>query len=154
MIRNDAELQIVRQQLARVEDGLAKFRKDSPAPNPRQFELFAEPHFEMMRRLRSEIDAYVGATPAPGGFVVTLPDYCGTELTVTLAPDDLVRIAAPLADPELVLHIRMKSKETRFTVGDKTYGVTVAPAEEGMRVRIRAILPSRRASKGPLGGAA
>lgn len=60
MIRNSEELNVIRRQLWLAEDGLAALRREMQGCNSQQFELFAEPHFEMIRRLRSEIDAYLG----------------------------------------------------------------------------------------------
>jgi len=60
MIRNSDELNVVRRQLWLAEDALATLRTEMQNHSPQQFQLFAEPHVEMIRRLRAEIDAYLG----------------------------------------------------------------------------------------------
>ncbi len=66
MIQNDDQLKVVRNQLWRAEDGLAALRREMRGQNAAQFELFAEPHLEMIRRLRAEIDAYLGISNGNG----------------------------------------------------------------------------------------
>jgi hypothetical protein len=57
---NDEELCVIRRQLGLVEEGLAALRHEMQGRSAQQFELMAEPHVEMIRRLRAEIDHYLG----------------------------------------------------------------------------------------------
>ena len=60
MIHNDEQLQVVQEQLARVEQALASIRKDILPKNPRNYAVFSESYIDMIRTLRAEIDAYLG----------------------------------------------------------------------------------------------
>ncbi|MBX9681074.1 MAG: hypothetical protein K2X38_20140 [Gemmataceae bacterium] len=60
MITNDAELTIVRRQLALMEDNLQSLRQRiDPATHQRNYLLYAQGLFDMIRSLRRDIDAYV-----------------------------------------------------------------------------------------------
>jgi hypothetical protein len=64
MIQNDDELAVVRRQLEIATDSLVALRRERRLMSQQQFELFAEPRAEMVRRLRSQIDAYLGIAAA------------------------------------------------------------------------------------------
>lgn len=60
MITNDAELTIVRKQLALMEDNLQSLRQRiDPATHHRNYLLYAQGLFDMIRSLRHDIDAYL-----------------------------------------------------------------------------------------------
>jgi hypothetical protein len=60
MITNDAELTLVRSQLTLMENNLQSLRQQiDPARNRRNYFLYAQGLFDMIRSLRSEIDAYL-----------------------------------------------------------------------------------------------
>lgn len=63
MIRNQDELTIIREQLTRVEDGLAALREEVLPINPDNFEILAEGYVVMIKSLRTEIDEYLGLVP-------------------------------------------------------------------------------------------
>jgi hypothetical protein len=56
MIANDAQLEVVREQLARAERALASLR--SEITNERNFALFSEAYVDQINELKAEIDAY------------------------------------------------------------------------------------------------
>src|SRR5579872_3462746 len=65
MITNDAELEVVRKQLARVEAALDSLRREVKPKNEKTYHLMAETSIDLLQSLRSEIDAYLGIAPLP-----------------------------------------------------------------------------------------
>jgi hypothetical protein len=65
MITNDAQLAVVRGQLAHVEAALDSIRRDVKPKNEKMYDLMAESYIEMLQSLRSEIDAYLGTVAPP-----------------------------------------------------------------------------------------
>jgi hypothetical protein len=65
MITNDAELEVVRKQLARVEAALDSLRREVKPKNEKTYQLMAETSIDLLHALRSEIDAYLGIAPLP-----------------------------------------------------------------------------------------
>jgi hypothetical protein len=60
MKRVEEELQLTREQLARVESALEVIRREVLPVNPANYEILAEGYIEQIRRLRAQIDAYLG----------------------------------------------------------------------------------------------
>ena len=60
MITNDAELEVVRKQLARAEAALDSLRREVKPKNEKMYNLMAESYIDMLRALRSDIDTYLG----------------------------------------------------------------------------------------------
>lgn len=60
MIQNDAELQHSMQQMERMYRALAHLRADIAPLNYANFQLLAEGPIDEIRKLRSEIDEYLG----------------------------------------------------------------------------------------------
>jgi hypothetical protein len=58
MIRNEDELKIVREQLARAESALEVIRREVFPTNPRMYAVMAEPYADTIQELRLLIDAY------------------------------------------------------------------------------------------------
>jgi hypothetical protein len=58
MIRNEQELKIVREQLARAESALNDIRRDVYPKNLRMYSVMAEPYADTIHELRDAIDAY------------------------------------------------------------------------------------------------
>jgi hypothetical protein len=66
MIENDAGFQQTIEQLERMYRVVAELRSRMAEINPTQFELFAEGPIEEIRRLRRDIDSYLGIQEAVG----------------------------------------------------------------------------------------
>ncbi|HVA51687.1 MAG TPA: hypothetical protein VNH11_35430 [Pirellulales bacterium] len=64
MIRNDEELEVVRQQLGRAEAAFLSLEKSMLPKNRAKFNLMSEGYLQMIVRLRSEVDAYLGLESA------------------------------------------------------------------------------------------
>lgn len=64
MIQNSAQLQQTREALTHIENALAALRARVEPTNPALFAAMAEDYLNDIRRLRSEIDVYVGLTAA------------------------------------------------------------------------------------------
>ena len=64
MIENEAGFQQTIQQLERMYRVVAELRSRMGTTNPAQFDLFAEGPIEQIRRLRREIDEYLGIEEA------------------------------------------------------------------------------------------
>jgi len=62
MIESDAQLDQTRQALTRLETALGSLRNRVRGANPALFEAMAQDYVEDIRRLREEIDAYLGVT--------------------------------------------------------------------------------------------
>lgn len=60
MIKTDQELEIVRQQLARVESTFSALRREVLPQSEERFLLMAEAYVEQIVTLRAEIDAFLG----------------------------------------------------------------------------------------------
>jgi hypothetical protein len=67
MITNDAELEVVRKQLGRVEAALDSLRREVKPKNEKLYELLAESYIDLLQSLRADIDAYLGIAPLPNG---------------------------------------------------------------------------------------
>jgi hypothetical protein len=65
MITNDAELEVVRKQLGRVEAALDSLRRDVKPKSEKMYDLMAESYIEMLRSLRKDVDAYLGVASVP-----------------------------------------------------------------------------------------
>jgi hypothetical protein len=65
MIQSDAGLRQSIEQLQRMYEILAELRSEMSARNPDHFKLFAEGPIEQIRRLRAEIDEYLGIDEEP-----------------------------------------------------------------------------------------
>lgn len=64
MIENEAGFRQTIEQLERMYRVVAELRSRMGATNPAQFDLFAEGPIEQIRRLRRDIDAYLGIQEA------------------------------------------------------------------------------------------
>lgn len=62
MIQNDAQLQRTREALIELESSMASLSLKKAAIHPDRFLLMAEPIVDHLRRLRAEIDEYIGVT--------------------------------------------------------------------------------------------
>jgi hypothetical protein len=60
MIRDDDDLQVVREQLGRAERALASLRKD--ITNEQNFDLFSEAYVDQINDLKAEIAGYEKST--------------------------------------------------------------------------------------------
>jgi hypothetical protein len=65
MITNDAELEVVRQQLGRVEAILSSLREEVLPKSERMFNLFAESWIDMRQELQADVAAYLGTATVP-----------------------------------------------------------------------------------------
>lgn len=65
MIRNDAELELVRQQVARLETAIHSFSKTVRPRSERNFRVMIEGHVDHLWPLRREIDDYLGISAVP-----------------------------------------------------------------------------------------
>ena len=65
MIETDAGLRQSIEQLQRMYEILAGLRAEMDTKNPAHFKLFAEGPIEQIRRLRAEIDDYLGIVEEP-----------------------------------------------------------------------------------------
>jgi hypothetical protein len=65
MIKNDQQLDIVREQLGLAESALDELRSEVRPKNEKMYQLMAESYIDMVLSLRSEIDAYLGISPIP-----------------------------------------------------------------------------------------
>jgi hypothetical protein len=59
LITNDAELQVVRWQLARVEAALDSLRQEVKPKSASRFSLMAESYIDLLTSLRVDVDAYL-----------------------------------------------------------------------------------------------
>src|SRR5437588_9768927 len=66
MIQNDAQLQVVREQLARIERALESLSRDMRGKNVGQFRVMAEGYVDQISDLRRQIDEYLGVLPLLG----------------------------------------------------------------------------------------
>ena len=64
MIQNDAQLKQTREALIHLESAMALLARDKASIHPGRFALMAEPIVADIRRLRREIEAYIGIDPA------------------------------------------------------------------------------------------
>jgi hypothetical protein len=62
-IESQGDLQVVCDQLGRIERALADLRSDVLPKNKRNFDVFAEGYIEMIEKLKTEIDEYFAAHP-------------------------------------------------------------------------------------------
>ena len=60
MIQNDAQLNQTREALIHLESAMALLARDKTSIHPSRFALMAEPLVADIRRLRREIEAYIG----------------------------------------------------------------------------------------------
>lgn len=60
MIKTDQDLEVVRQQLARIESAFSALRREVLPQSEERFLLMAESYVEQIVALRSEIDAFLG----------------------------------------------------------------------------------------------
>ena len=60
MIANDEQLDIVREQIARLVRALQSLAREDRPENPRQFEIFAQGYVDQLATLRAEVDEYLG----------------------------------------------------------------------------------------------
>jgi hypothetical protein len=58
MIENDEQLEVVREQLGRIQRALADLRRDVYPKNKRNFAVFSEAYVDQIAELQAEIDAY------------------------------------------------------------------------------------------------
>lgn len=65
MIQTDAGLRQTIEQLHRMYEILAELRAEMSSTNPTHFKLFSEGPIEQIRRLRAEIDEYLGIVEEP-----------------------------------------------------------------------------------------
>ena len=65
MIANDEQLRVVQQQVRRLETALRSLAVTVRPHSEQQFQTFAEGHVDQLRRLRREIDDYLGIDPVP-----------------------------------------------------------------------------------------
>ena len=65
MIQNDEQLKRTQEALALVEHALASIRSGRASMHPSQFALMVEGPIEDIRRLRREIDEYLGLSFTP-----------------------------------------------------------------------------------------
>lgn len=72
MIQNDDQLKRTREALIELESSMASLHRKKATIHPDRFALMAEPILEHIRRLRAEIDEYIGLTAAAER--VTAPD--------------------------------------------------------------------------------
>jgi hypothetical protein len=75
MIKNDAELEVVRSQLGRVEAALDSLRRDVKPKNENMYALMAESYIDLLQALRADIDAYLG--------IVTVPENAAADRKYT-----------------------------------------------------------------------
>lgn len=84
MIGNDEELRATHEALGNLYRGLAALRQRLLPINPRQYQLFAEGPLDEIRKLQTEIDAYLGlyqvhATESAGTLNERPPAYPAGE---------------------------------------------------------------------------
>jgi hypothetical protein len=60
MVRNQTDLEQTRHQLQGMEEAVAELMNQSDSMHPSQLSLLLEGPMEMVRRLRAEIDEYLG----------------------------------------------------------------------------------------------
>jgi hypothetical protein len=60
MIDNDEQLRITHEQLGRMYKALADLRQEVKPVNPRKYAVFSKGFVDQIRRLRAEIDSYLG----------------------------------------------------------------------------------------------
>ena len=83
MIKCDEGLQLVREQMNRIEDALLSLRRTVLPRNARNYAVFAEAYIDQILVLRAEIDEYLGLSP------VTAPATPPLQ-AVTVEPPALV----------------------------------------------------------------
>jgi hypothetical protein len=64
MITNDAELEVVRTQVARLDAAVEDLRRNVLPKSEQMFNLFAEAPLDMRQELQTDIDAYLRAKTA------------------------------------------------------------------------------------------
>jgi hypothetical protein len=67
MIENEQQLRQTQEALRDLETSLAALNRQKSAIHPDRYMLMAEPVAEHIRRLRAEIDSYIGITNVPVG---------------------------------------------------------------------------------------
>lgn len=65
MIKNDQQLDVVREQLATAQSALESLRKEVLPKNEQMYGVMAESYIDMILELRGEIDAYLGISEVP-----------------------------------------------------------------------------------------
>ena len=79
MIRNNEELKIVREQLARAESALESLRNEVLPKNQQMYHVMAEPCLDTIIELRGQIDAYLG--------IATVPEAADAGVDTTAIPE-------------------------------------------------------------------
>jgi hypothetical protein len=90
MIRDDDQLRSTRDAVASLERSLAILQRDRPRLHPDRYALMAAPILDDLRRLRQEIDDYLGVT---GAIQATVPLWLrlqGPEIRLENAPSSIV----------------------------------------------------------------
>lgn len=74
MIRNDEQLNVVREQLSRAESALESLRRDVLPKNENLYHVMAESYIDAIKMHRGQIDTYLGINelPANADLVITL----------------------------------------------------------------------------------
>ncbi len=85
MIESQGELQVVCDQLGRIETALASLRSRVLPKNKRNFDVLSEGYVEMIEKLKAEIDEYFAAHPELCG----LPNATGTDANGHAATEDM-----------------------------------------------------------------
>ncbi len=101
MITNDAELEVVQKQLARVEAALDSLRREVKPKNEKTFHVMAETSIDLRQALRSEIDAYLGIAPLPENADRKLTEVEGVIRSVDLDTQTFVLRERPDNLPDL-----------------------------------------------------
>lgn len=85
MIESKGELQVVCDQLGRIEEALASLRSRVLPKNKRNFDVFSEGYVEMIEKLKAEIDEYFAAHPELCGS----PSGTGTDANGHAAAEEM-----------------------------------------------------------------
>ena len=75
MIQSTGDLQVVCDQLGRIEEALASLRSRVLPKNKRNFDVLSEGYVEMIEKLKAEIDEYFAAHPE----LYSPPNGTGTD---------------------------------------------------------------------------
>jgi len=87
MIKNDAELEFIRRQLARIDAAIEDLRRNVLPKSESRFNLLSEAPLEMRQSLQSDIDAYLGTTTVPAGDATVKKEPTDAK-TLQAAQDD------------------------------------------------------------------
>jgi hypothetical protein len=87
MITNDAELEVVRSQVAHLDAAIDDLRQTVLPKSEQMFNVFAEAPLEMRQSLQADIDAYLASKTVPADSPTEAVDPAGPKVLAPASED-------------------------------------------------------------------